>query len=114
MSADNTVAVLITKARKGDGVEVRVAHVQALENIKYEPDYPSGKYRVLNRRWVRALFARARIFFNDVEAAWSYAESVEREVGYVEYGVEQFDFSNIYFPASDRKRSRRYMQRPRR
>ncbi|HUC96555.1 MAG TPA: hypothetical protein VMR16_02715 [Candidatus Saccharimonadales bacterium] len=111
MSADNTIGILVTRNRKGNGLEFRVAHVHAIENLEYDPDYPANPKPVLSRKYARLLFGSAP-YFTDEAAAWRYAlkleAKIEREVGFpVEYGVERLDFSAVYFPASDRKRKRR-------
>jgi hypothetical protein len=111
MSADNTIGILVTRNRKGEGLEFRVAHVQAIENLEYEPDYPAGPKPVLSREYARLLFGRAP-YFTDEAAAWRYAHKleakIEREFGLsVEYGIRCLNFRAIFFPASDRKRKRR-------
>lgn len=105
MSADNTVAILVTKGRKaGTKIEVRVAHVQALENIEWMPDYPPTS-PVVNREWLRRHFADAALFY-DMEQAQKYAERVEQDAIYVEYGIQMLtNYMWIQFPASDRKRA---------
>jgi hypothetical protein len=111
MSADNTIGILVTRNRKGEGLEFRVAHCQAIENLEYEPDYPAEPKPVLSREYARLLFGSAP-YFTDEAAAWRYAlkleAKIEREVGFpVEYGVRRLNFSAVNFPASDRKRKRR-------
>ena len=110
MSADNTIGILVTRNRKGEGLEFRVAHVQAIENLTWGPDYPSGPNPALNREYARLLFGDAP-YFTEEAAAWRYAFKLERKIladfGILEYGVKRLDFGQVFFPASDRKRKRR-------
>lgn len=112
MSADNTIGILITRRRDGNaGNEYRVAHVQSIENMEYEPlDYPSVDHPLLNREWVRRLFGKSPVFL-DLEDAFRLAKRLEKEAEYVEYGIRLLDFNQLYFPASDRKRQRRHFGR---
>lgn len=106
MSADNTIGILITRRRDGDeGQEYRVAHVQAIDNLWYKPDYPSVAQPVLNRHHTLLQFADASVF-KEAEAAMYAAMCLEQDVGYVEYGIRLLNYTAIYFPAPNRKRPR--------
>lgn len=107
MSADNTIGILITRRRDGQkGQEYRVAHAQAIENIEYQPDYPSAAHPVLNREYARSLFGSSKMFLNK-DDAYREATRLYDAVGDVEYGIRELDYAAVYFPASDRKRKRR-------
>lgn len=103
MSADNTVIVLKTKGKNGNEAEYRVAHVQAAENMTWEADYPSQDNPRLRRDWVLDIFKGVRVFTN-ADDALKEADRLEKYWEYVEYGVRVHDFSDIYFPATDRQR----------
>ncbi len=104
MSADNTIAILVTRRRDGKpGSEFRVAHVMAVDNNWNQPDYPypSKDHRaVFNREMVRANFSNSEVFYTKEEALKS-AQELEKKIEIVEYGIRWFDFSAISFPASD-------------
>ena len=101
MSADNTIGVLATNRPNGKGLEFRVAHAQAIEDMDYEPDYPPD-HPVFNRVAVLAIWGESEVF-NDHDQAMIAAEYMEAEHGYVEYGIVVFYHSRIHFPASDAK-----------
>ena len=112
MSADDTTGIMITKRRDGQpGNEYRVAWAQAIENIELEPDYPSMAQPALNRESVRTLFAKSQVFFREEDALTAASRIESRWEGGTEYGIKKFDFSTLYFPASDRKRQRRQFRR---
>jgi len=90
MSADNTVAVLEMR----DGC--RVAHVQAIENINYKPDYPDDN-PVFNREWLIAYFGNSQV--TPKYKALDDAFALEKKIGYVEYGVRILEYKGIDFPA---------------
>ncbi len=107
------VAMFVTKARKGQGVEVRVTSLRSIKDVRHEPDYPQAWCRVLNRGKVREMFAGARIFY-DLTEARSYALRVQRKTrGGDQPEILELNFATVHFPASDRKRSRRHLQRSR-
>jgi hypothetical protein len=111
MSADNTIGILITRRRDGqEGNEYRVAHVQAVENIEMNPDYPSADHPVLHRENVRRLVGRSSFFYS-IEEANRTAELMEGCAGFVEHGIRVLDFASVFFPASDRKRRQRLHRR---
>jgi hypothetical protein len=113
MSADNTIGILVTRRRDGQhGLEFRVAHAKAIETIEEDSDYPSKDSAVFNRERVRALFMSSPVFFS-IEEAFLLAWKLEEKIGYVEYGIRKLDYSRVYFPASNRKRKRRWFSRQR-
>lgn len=111
MSADNTIGILATARRDGrKGLEYRVCHRQVIENIEYEADYPP-RNPVLNREEVLYTWGKSQVFtkYEDAQrAAWK----LEADAGHVEYGVVDFAYPDIFFPASDGKlrRRARYLQ----
>lgn len=105
MSADNTVIVLKTKGKNGNDAEYRVARVQCAENMAWEADYPSRDNPRLNRQWVLDTF-NGRVFTSANEAL-KQATRIKREATEVEYDVHMHDYSDVFFPATDRKRRQR-------
>jgi hypothetical protein len=91
MSADNTIVVLEMK----DGY--RVAHVQAIDNLEYEPDYPPEK-PVLSREYLGRLFGTSKVYTFEKEAVQE-AWKLYKRFGYVEYGVQHLNFSSVEFPS---------------
>ena len=107
MSTDNTIAVLVTRRRDGKpGNEYRVAHVMALENIRFHRDYPSAVNPVLNREMILSIFGDCQVYYDPVEAR-EVASKMEEGHDFVEYGIEELDYSKLHFPATERKRKRR-------
>ena len=101
MSADNGVYILIT-AGTGNGLEYRVVCDQAIENINWEPDYPTaGDEDGLNMAAVIDYFGSCRVF-TDVETAEAEAKRIHDEwiadLGVVEYGIVTLDYCHIPFP----------------
>lgn len=100
MSADNGVYILVTKGSAGKK-EYRVAHAQAIGNLWYEPDYPSGSREGFSREYAHLLFGESRVF-TDVKLARGYAERICDEHleygGIVEYGIRVLDYSRFRFP----------------
>lgn len=98
MSADNGVYILATRGRKrkGRGREYRVAHVQAIENAWFDPDYPASRPR-LNRELVLELFGKSKVF-TDLKIARGYAERILEEVVYAEYGIRVLWYTDLPFP----------------
>lgn len=106
MSADNTIVVLGTKRKDGQpGMEYRVAEIQAAENLTYQPDYPPTK-PVLNRWHLLIIFNGKRVILDKLEALET-AQKLEKESGYVEYGISFWEYPEVFFPATDAKRRRR-------
>ncbi len=103
MSADDTVIVLQTAGKNGQGREFRVAHVQAAECMVTKSDYPSPGNPVFNRAWVLDAFRNARVH-TSMESAAREAAPMGR---HAEYGVQFVDHPTVHFPASDRRRKRR-------
>ena len=98
MSADNGVYILKTKGWKGK-MEYRITHAQAIENLWYEPDFPPGDPKGLNKDDAQCTFGKSRVF-TDLKLAQGYAMRIRDEGGYLvlEYGIQVLDFSHIPFP----------------
>ena len=112
MSADTTTGMLITKRRDGQpGNEYRVAWAQNIGGIMDEPNYPpSMQHPILNRKLVRDIFAKSEVHFTEAKALVE-ASAIEGACRGTEYGIVKFDFSSLYFPASERRRKRRSFRR---
>lgn len=115
MSADNGVYILVSRGRKtrhGFKKEYRVIHAQAIENIDWSPDYPvDASEPKLNREMVLVYFGEARVM-SDRRIAEGYAQclfdEMERDGGFVEYGIRWLDdFADVPFPQPQRRRRRR-------
>lgn len=89
MSADNTVVIgYFPKSQDSNDYVYRVAHGQAAENLDDDKDYPSWFIDTCRVMW----FGDAKVF-EVYEEALDYAERLEKEQGYVEYGIEVKKFT---------------------
>jgi hypothetical protein len=105
MSADNTIVVLRTAGRNGKTAEYRVAMVFAIENMWYEPNYPSASHPEVNREWLLQEFGNCLVM--SAEEALDAASNLKKKVEVVEYGIQFIDYRKMTFPASDEQRERR-------
>lgn len=88
MSADNTIAILESK----DGY--RVAHIQAVEEIQINPDYPVDNPQY-NKERLQLLFGEAIVYSTMLEAHRA-AFKLYKDFGYVEYGVCSFELDTEF------------------
>lgn len=101
MSADNTIIVLVTK-RPGvaSGLEYRVVHLQNAETLTYPADYPQER-PVYNRSDLLQSFGSAKVIL-DREEAFTEAQRLEDEAGFVEYGICLYDdHPEVLFPTEN-------------
>ena len=103
MSADNTIVIIETKrtalenpkgvwTNRVPNTVFRVAHVQAFDNFDYykkEQPYNLGAYLYVT-------FCKSPVF-TKVSDALEYAQQLEKEIGYVEYGIQNFDLTEYVF-----------------
>lgn len=100
MSADSGIYILQTK----DGF--RVAFAQAIDNIYWnpngiDPNYPDEKgcidpdYLDLEEIWY--VFNSSELFEIEDDAC-EFAENLEKEIGWTEYGIQFLRYPDIYFP----------------
>jgi hypothetical protein len=103
--SETMVALLVTRRRDGrSGFEFRVARVAASATITDNIDYPPLE-PAFSREVVRALFAGAQLFRSEI-AARNFARRLQERRGIV-LELKVFDYSKVFFPASDGKRARR-------
>lgn len=95
MSADNGVYILATKGPRGKK-DYRVAHLQAVENLWYKPDFPREKPE-LNLKCVVDLYSECRVF-TDRTLAMGYALRIADEVWNLEYGIQLLDYTHMRLP----------------
>ncbi len=91
MSADNGIYIATFPTGKGDKVEYRVIHAQAIENVGNPDD-------LWHERCVREYFANAMVFSNKhdaIVAAYALARDIAEE-GPLEYGVVLCVFAKPY------------------
>ena len=101
MSADNTIAILKTPApggKVGEDFEFRVIHAQAIENIYYTNlEWYSEDFNISgNPKEIVKYFGDARLF-QDHDSAWKYAKKMMKDLAYVEYGIQQFEFEKPFW-----------------
>lgn len=111
MSADNGIYILVTKGATGeDSLEYRVAYHRGIDNIQFEPDWPSEQ-PCLNRSILIAYFGECEVF-TDQDKAYEEAKALEaidmtdEEYGYLddnylEDGICGLDYSSVPFPPQE-------------
>ena len=87
ISADNTIAILETNGKKKGSKEYRVAHVQALENYKWDEKIQdcTNDHDV----WIknaRYTWANSKVYKTQDEVMKA-AKILYDDCGYVEYGI---------------------------
>jgi len=83
MSADN--GIYIGKFPRTDGgIEYRVVHAQAIDNVDYGDTEHQDLYRVL-------YFGKAPVF-SDADSAWEVARICSKNYDILEYGVSELEF----------------------
>jgi hypothetical protein len=107
MSSDNTIVILKTtdlSKKTGPGhwhnmlsiggiVSYRVSHIQAADDYDY-----IEKNEIHNLgAWMDAYFDRDEVFYEESEVLIE-ARKIEKEVGYVEYGICIIDATKYNFP----------------
>lgn len=108
MSADNCVAVLRTLRASGFGHEYRVAHLQALENVDYDPktgkDTKDPAVRIRN---AREMWGNTCRVFPNLDLAMVQASNVLEDLAVCEYGINEVQieavFSEDVAPSDDPK-----------
>lgn len=101
MSADNTIAVLKTPApggKPGEDFEFRVIHAQAIENI-YHTDlewHPEDFNISGNPKEIVKYFGDCEVFLNHHDV-WKQAQKMMKDLSYVEYGINQFEFEKPFW-----------------
>lgn len=95
MSADNTIAILITKSKENGKKEYRVKEIGNSEEIGY--DFDRKKKGRLNEEFVLMMFGDCKVLCDENKAR-KKAERIEKKSGFVEYGICTFDFSHLPFP----------------
>ncbi len=112
MSTGKAIVILVTRRRGNEqGLEYRVARVMATEDITSQPDYPPPA-PVFACQYVRETFAKSTLMFEE-EHARAYAANLEQDPGFTEYNIWIYDFSKVFFPASNSRRLQRARQRAR-
>lgn len=92
MSADNGIYVLYTDSEKGP--EYRVAYAHAIDNIfgKWNPD--SNQYEGDVEK-IKETFGNSEVFYS-LDEAVDFAEKMEYDYEYLEYGIGVInDFRNL-------------------
>ena len=98
MSADNTIAILKTR-----GPEFRVAMIFNSEDLDIDELQRWFKNPSLALQAEIALRFRDARVFQDEDDAEKYAIELEKEIGYVEYGIGYFTFLWMDFPGMSKK-----------
>ena len=98
MSADNGIYILVTKSDDGeDGVEYRVKHAQAIENLYYRPighpDYGDAKF-VPQEAF--SFFGNCEVFY-DKSYAHNAAHMLSEGCEILEYGIQELKHQDQYF-----------------
>lgn len=108
MSADNAVAILITrdKFRKSGehswtntwdegAIAYRVAHIQSADNFQWLINHEIHNLGA----WMQDCFSLDEVFYDEREA-FARARELIAEIGFVEYGIITLDGTAYNFPCA--------------
>ena len=86
MSADNSIILLKTPRHKEEGFDYRVIHAMAIENI-YWDEKKKKRTLEINPKILLEQFDQCKVLAE--KESWEEACRLEKEVGYVEYGISE-------------------------
>lgn len=101
MSADNAVAICVTKGRKSE-LEFRIAEVWGDWNMTEGANFPAHRPRY-NEKRVLKTFGEAPVI-TDAWEAIKQAQALIKKIGVVEYGLQVMNFSDTPFPTRESAR----------